>query len=75
MDDLITLAYQHVLMIHERPDEFQLAPGDRVYGANDNYWEVLVHEALEQCDAKWKFDPCKELRHAWKPPSWLGFRG
>lgn len=67
MDDLIYLMYEQVMIIHERPDEFDLVPGDRVYGPHDNYWQLLVHETLEQCDKKWLFDPCKELTTPWKP--------
>jgi hypothetical protein len=67
MDDLITIMYDQVMVLHERPDEFDLVPGDRIYGAHDNYWQLLVHETLEQCDKKFTFDPCKELNQAWKP--------
>ena len=69
MDDLITIMYEQVMTLHERPDEFTLTPGDRIYGAKDNYWQLLVHEQLEQCDKKFLFDPCKELGKPWKP--WL----
>ena len=67
MDDLITMMYEQVMILHERPDEFDLQPGDRIYGPHDNYWQLLVHEGLEQCDKRFAFDPCKELNQAWKP--------
>ena len=66
MDDLIGMIYEQILILHERPDEFELIPGDRIYGDNNNYWQVLVHEALESCDKKFSFDPCKELKEPWK---------
>mmetsp|Transcript_42341 Transcript_42341/g.67884 ORF Transcript_42341/g.67884 Transcript_42341/m.67884 type:complete len:594 (+) Transcript_42341:2182-3963(+) len=62
MEDLVTMMYEQVMLIHERPQEYDLRIGDRVYGKNNNYWELLVNEHYEKCNKQIKFDPCKELR-------------
>lgn len=62
MDDLVTLMYQTTTQIAERPDEFKLMIGDRLYGPRGNYWELVVHEQHEQCDKKYALDPCKDLK-------------
>ena len=63
MNDLITMIYQTTTTIQERPDEFDMRIGERMYGPNGNYWELIVHEQHEKCDPSYKFDPCKELKN------------
>ena len=66
MDDLLSMMYEQATMIAERPDEFDLRLGDRIYGTHDNYWQLLVHEQHELCDKqKHTFDPCKEFSKPW----------
>mmetsp|Transcript_18959 Transcript_18959/g.37230 ORF Transcript_18959/g.37230 Transcript_18959/m.37230 type:complete len:610 (-) Transcript_18959:325-2154(-) len=62
MLDLVTLMYEQTMMIHERPSEFNLRIGDRVYGPNDNYFELIINEHYEKCNADAKFNPCEELK-------------
>ena len=62
MDDLILLMYEQTVLIHERPQEYDLRIGERVYGKYSNYWEVIVNEQHEKCNKQAKFDPCKELK-------------
>mmetsp|Transcript_5921 Transcript_5921/g.7174 ORF Transcript_5921/g.7174 Transcript_5921/m.7174 type:complete len:495 (+) Transcript_5921:162-1646(+) len=61
MDDLVGMMYQQTTLIHERPDEFDMRIGERVFGPNGNYWELVVHERHESCNKKYKFNPCTEL--------------
>jgi len=62
MDDLVTMMYEQTVLIAERPSEFDLRIGDRVYGKYNNYWEHIVNEQHEKCSKAAKFDPCKELK-------------
>lgn len=62
MDDLILMMYKTTTLIHETPDKFDLRIGDRIFGNNGNYWELVVNEKLEQCNKKYRFNPCKELK-------------
>lgn len=62
MDDLILLMYQTSTEIAETPEKFDMRIGERRYGKNGNYWELLLHEKMEQCDESFKFNPCVELK-------------
>jgi len=64
MDDLVTLMYKQTTLIHERPDEYDMRIGERVFGPYGNYWELVVHEQHEKCNKKeYGFNPCKELKN------------
>jgi hypothetical protein len=62
MDDLVTLMYEQTILIHERPSEYDLRIGERVYGKHGNYWELVVNEQHEKCNKQVKFNPCEELK-------------
>ena len=62
MEDLVVMMYQQVTTIAERPNEFDLRIGERVFGKYNNYWELIVNEHFEKCNKQQKFDPCKELK-------------
>ena len=60
MDDLISMMYEQVVLIAERPDEFDLRIGERIYAEHGNFWELIVHEQHEKCDKTSSFDPCNQ---------------
>jgi len=62
MDDLVTMMYEQTILIAERPSEFDLRIGERVYGKHNNYWELVVNEHHEKCNKSVKFNPCEELK-------------
>jgi len=62
MDDLVTMMYEQTILIHERPAEFDLHIGERVYGKHNNYWEMIINEHHEKCNNDNKFNPCAELK-------------
>ncbi|GBG24232.1 Tubulin polyglutamylase TTLL5 [Hondaea fermentalgiana] len=62
MLDLVQIMYEQTMLIHEKPSEFDLRIGDRVYGPNNNYFELVVNEHHEKCNSAAKFNPCKELK-------------
>ena len=43
MDDLISIMYQQVILIAERPDDFDMQIGDRIYGDNGNVRRFAVN--------------------------------
>eukprot|EP00924_Labyrinthula_sp_SR-Ha-C_P008998 maker-scaffold_2-snap-gene-9.4-mRNA-1 protein AED:0.00 eAED:0.00 QI:200/1/1/1/0/0/2/395/530 len=58
MDDLVGMMYEQTTLLHETPEEYDMRIGERVYGKNGNYWELIVHEKHEKCNPEYKFNPC-----------------